>query len=145
MKTFHETLKKCMHNNTLIFLLNFPHLPRKQKDLCKQHTHKKCVSLSSTMSVWTFTVEHQVYLHAMHITCNRTMIIPAVSSQLFYNVKGFRDNVVIFMLFCRNLNGLHVHLTNSALRHKYRNYYIFCTNSFYNSLGFFLIEPGEVR
>jgi len=32
-------------------------------------------------------VEHQVYLHPMHITCNRTMIIPAVSTQLFYNIK----------------------------------------------------------
>ena len=73
------------------------------------------------------------------------MIIPTVSSQLIYNIKGFRDVVVIFMLFWRNLNGIHVYLTNSALQHQYLNYYIFCTNSFYNSLGLFLIEPAEVR
>lgn len=133
MKTFHETVKKCMHNNNLIFPFNFPQLPRKPKDLWKRHTYKKCVSFSSTTSVSTFTVEHQVYLHPMHITCNRTMITPAVSSQLFYNIKGFRDDVVIFTLFCRNMNVLHMYLTNSALRHKYLNYYIFCTNCFYNS------------
>ena len=112
MKTFHGTLQKCMRNNILIFLLNFPQLSRKLKDLWKRHTYKKCVSFSSTMFVWTFNVEHKVYLHPMYIKCNRPMIIPVLSLQLFYNIKGFRDTVVIFTLFYRNLNGLHVYLTN---------------------------------
>jgi hypothetical protein len=130
VKTFHETPKKCMHNIILIFLFNFLNHPENWK------TYGRGIYINSVSHFhlqWTLKVEHQVYLHPMHITSNRIMIIPALSSQLFYNIKGFRHSVVTFMLFCRNMNGLHVYLTILPFLSPVLNYYIFCTNSCYNS------------
>jgi len=106
-----------MHNNNLIFPLSFLQLPRKLKDLWKRYTDKKmCLIFIYNVSLNLHGGTSSIFTsHAHHMQQNNDYTCSVNTTVLQY--KGFRDDVVICTLLCRNQNGLHVYLTNSALRH----------------------------